>query len=37
MSGFSGSSFMSTNELASTSSAFGLKLPVGLKIGMVSS
>ena len=37
MSGFAGSSFMSTKEFASTSSAFGLKRPSRLKIGMVSS
>ena len=37
MSGFSGSSLVSTNEVASTSSAFGSNCPSVLKIGMVSS
>src|SRR5258707_15635266 len=36
MSGFSGNSLVSTNEAASTSSAFGSKRPVALKIGRVS-
>ena len=36
MSGLSGRSLVSTKDVASTSSAFGSKCPVVLKIGMVS-
>src|SRR5208282_5636150 len=37
MSGFDGSALVSTNEVASTSSALGSKRPVRLRIGIVSS
>ena len=37
MSGFDGSSFVSTNDVANRSSAFGLKCPSRLMVGMVSS